>query len=63
MTRYRVIIETDFAGSAKVLRDTIRSALQLGDLAKSIPGEIVYVATDLAETAVVSHDGKNVTVG
>lgn len=61
--RYRVVVETDYVGSYEQIRNQVRTALQLGDLAKSIPGEIVYLAMDIADTAVLSHDGKTVTRG
>lgn len=61
--RYRVIVETDFAGSARAFRESLRANLLTGELAKPIPGEIVYVATEPADTSVVSHDGKITTVG
>lgn len=61
--RFRVTIETDFAGNARTFRESLRSTFLTGELAKAVPGDIVYIATDLAETAVVTHDGKTVTVG
>lgn len=66
--RMRVIVETDVNEQPKgethlMFRQSMRNLLECGQLAKAIPGTIVYVATEIVDSAVVSHDGKNVTVG
>lgn len=56
--RYRVIIETEFVGTHDTFNRSLRLNLATGELAKVISGEIVYVAAETADTAVVSRDGK-----
>lgn len=59
--RYRVIIETDFIGTRATFARSLRSMMHTGELAKVISGDIVYVATEVADSEVISHDGKTVT--
>lgn len=62
-TRYRVVVEFETTHTAEGVRAECRNSLAHGRLAECVPGEIVYVATDIAETAVLSHDGKTLTRG
>lgn len=59
--RYRLIIETDFAGNRKEFANCIRDAIEQDRLFARIPGEVVYVATDITDAAVITHDGKIIT--
>lgn len=63
--RMRVIIETDISDKLPMVdfRNRLRHVLISDELAKVIPGTIVYMASETVETAVLSHDGKMPTVG
>lgn len=61
--RMRLIVEVDYDGTAQGFRAEIRNSMKHGRLREAVPGEIVYVANDIADTAVISHDSRTLTVG
>lgn len=62
-TRYRLIVEFETTHSAEGVRAELRNSLAHGRIGECVPGEVVYVATDIAEAAVISHDGRTLTRG
>lgn len=58
--RYRLIIETDFSGNRKEFANCIRAQIANNNLFGNIPGEVVYVATDITEPAVIMHEGSKI---
>ncbi len=60
--QYRLTIDIDTKIPFREFKDQIRKQIKSGQLSASLPGIVVFVSSEIADTNVLSHDGKITTI-